>query len=46
VVKTTWLRGEEIDLAGPVRGRLLRRDSHPPAPEPERSLTDATHPAS
>jgi allantoinase len=45
VVKTTWLRGEEIDLDGPARGRLLRRDSHRPGPAPER-LTTAPDPVS
>jgi len=25
VVRSTWLRGREVDLAGPPAGRLLRR---------------------
>ena len=26
VVRTVWLRGQEVDVDGPARGRLLRRD--------------------
>lgn len=32
VVRTVWLRGQEVDVNGPARGRLLRRDDEPGQP--------------